>query len=65
MSGLEVIDPLINADLLRRSVWPLWRDMVRCKLNSYSWLTVHHDQMPVIVRTDSAAKNSSPELASG
>jgi hypothetical protein len=29
MSGLEVIDAQINVDLLRRSVWPLWRDMVR------------------------------------
>lgn len=65
MSGLEVIDPQINVDLLRRSIRPLWRHMVRRELNPYSWLTVHHDHMPVIICTDSAAKNSSPELAFG
>jgi hypothetical protein len=65
MSGLEVINPQINVDLLRRSVWPLWRNMVRCELHSYSWLTVHDDKVPVIICTDSAAKNSSPELAFG
>src|ERR1700758_3284195 len=61
VSGLEVINPQINVDLLRRSVWPLGRHMVRCELHSYSWLTVHRDQVPMIIRTDGAAKNSSPE----
>ena len=65
MSGLEVINPQINVDLLRRSIRPPRRHMVRCKLHSYPWLTVHDDEMPVITSTDSAAKNSSPELAFG
>ncbi len=67
MRGLEIVDPQVDMDLLRRPVGPVGRNMVRRELNAEPPLAVHHHAVPtvIVVCNDRPAQQSSPEGTDG
>ena len=65
MSRVEVIDPQVDVDLLRRSIRPLGRYVVRCELNSHTWRTVDEHRVPVVLGVDRPAEHLGPKAALG
>jgi hypothetical protein len=63
VGGSHVVDVQVDVDLLRRTVGPLRRDVVRRELHGDSRLPVDDDAVPVVVGDDGAAEESCPERA--
>jgi hypothetical protein len=59
----RVIDPEVEVDLLRRTVRPVGRHMVRRQLHADSWSTVDLDHVPVVFGVDRSAEHARPEAA--
>src|SRR5207245_1950255 len=64
VSSLELLDPEVEVDLLRRRpIRPVGRDMVGLKLNTDAWRTVDDHHVPVLLGIHGAVEHPGPEVA--